>query len=64
MLSADEVILLLGAGASYDAGIPISSRMISNVEELLQDNTSKWEPYKELYYCLKSSIQYGFGITG
>jgi hypothetical protein len=41
MLSVDEVILLLGAGASYDAGIPISSRMISNVEELLQNNNSE-----------------------
>lgn len=64
MLSADEVVLLLGAGASYDAGIPISSRMISIVEELLQDDNREWKVFKELYYCLKSSIQYGLGITG
>jgi hypothetical protein len=61
MLSTDEVILLLGAGASYDAGIPISSKMISNVEELIK---GEWVEYKNLYYCLKSSIHYGFGIAG
>jgi hypothetical protein len=54
---------LLGAGASYDADIPISSAMINNVEELIEANED-WKTYKDLYYCLKSSIQYRFGIIG
>jgi hypothetical protein len=63
MLRHGEIIFLLGAGASFDAGIPISSTMISKVEELIKGNRD-WNKYKNLYYFLKSAIQYGIGITG
>ena len=57
----DQVIILLGAGASYQAGIPVSAQMITRVEELLKD---QWSEYRELYYCIKSSILYAAGIRG
>ncbi len=31
----NQIIILLGAGASVDAGIPHSNRMISNVKDLI-----------------------------
>jgi hypothetical protein len=61
-MRSEEIIFLLGAGASYDAQIPISSKMINELEDLIKhDNEGK--KYKNLYYCLKSGILYGFGIT-
>jgi hypothetical protein len=63
LINDDAIIFLLGAGASKEAGIPISTMMIENVEELLNLD-EKWKPYKELYHCLKSSILHGFGING
>jgi hypothetical protein len=63
MISADSLIFLLGAGASKEAGIPISTEMMDNVEKLLIAD-EEWKDYKELYYCLKSSILHGFGING
>ena len=61
-MRSDEIIFLLGAGSSYDAQIPISSEMINELENLIEIN-NEGVKYKELYYCLKSGIQYGFGIT-
>jgi hypothetical protein len=63
MINADAIIFLLGAGASKEAGIPISTMMIDKVEYLLS-NDNEWKEYKELYYCLKSSILHGFGLNG
>jgi len=62
-LKADTVLFLLGAGASCEAGIPTSTMMIDKVEILLEEN-EEWREYKELYYCIKSSIMHGFGIIG
>lgn len=59
----DEVVLLLGAGASVDAGIPHSSNMVSRVESLVSEG-GEWEDYRELYNFLKGSILYGDGIQG
>lgn len=56
-----EIIFLLGAGASYDAKIPVSSQMMKELEKNLESN--KWIKYRNLYYCIKSGIQYGVGIT-
>jgi hypothetical protein len=63
LINADSIIFLLGAGASKEAGIPISTMMIDNVERLLESD-DEWKPYKKLYYCLKSSILHGYGING
>ena len=63
MLQSDSFIFLLGAGASFDAKIPVSAHMINRVEDLII-NDKNWQPYKDLYYCIKSGIINGAGITG
>ena len=62
-VKGDNIIFLLGAGASYEAKIPISFQMVNQIEELIR-NDKKWNTYMNLYYYLKSSIQYGDGIFG
>lgn len=57
----DEIIFLLGAGASAEAKIPMSSEMINKVEELLK---TEWKQYEKLYYLVKSAIHYADGIQG
>lgn len=59
----NEVVFLLGAGASVDAGIPTSCGMIENLEKLLRDDT-EWKAYAPLYNFVKSSIVYADGIQG
>lgn len=59
----NEIIILLGAGASKDADIPTSVDMISKIEELLEAN-NEWKPYKSLYHYIKSAIYYAEGIGG
>jgi galactitol-specific phosphotransferase system IIB component len=63
VLKADSILFFLGAGASCEAGIPTSTMMINNVENLLDENMD-WHKYKELYYCIKSSVMHRFGIVG
>ena len=57
----DEIIVLLGAGASVDAGIPNSPQMIENVEALIDGD---WAEFRDLYHYIRSSIQYAHGIAG
>jgi hypothetical protein len=57
----DEVLLLLGAGASVPAHIPASQGMIKEIEKLLD---SSWSDYKSLYFFVKSAIQFSDGIHG
>jgi len=57
----DDIIFLLGAGASKEADIPISTDMIDNVNDLIKDD---WRQYANLYYLVKSAIQYADGIQG
>ena len=61
-IKGEHLLFLLGAGASYDAGIPISSQMVTRIEELLEKDD--WKTYKELYHYLKASINYSDGILG
>lgn len=63
LFKQNQIIFLLGAGASFDAGIPHSSQMISNLEELIFSDRD-WERFKELYNFIKSSIHYSDGING
>jgi SIR2-like domain len=58
-----DVMFLLGAGASVDAGIPASATMISEVEKLLQTNRD-WQEYLDLYHHVKSAIHYASGLKG
>ena len=57
----DEIVFLIGAGASMDAGLPDSKTMIEYVEDSLTDG---WSQYKPLYDFVKSSILYGDGVSG
>ncbi len=59
----NDIIFLLGAGASVEAGVPTSFRMMEEVELLLQKD-DEWKGYKKLYDFVKSSIYYGDGING
>lgn len=57
----DEVLVLLGAGASVDAGIPHSASMVRQIEDALG---REWKPYQELYNYIRSAIFYADGIRG
>ncbi len=59
----NEIIFLLGAGASADAGIPVSSKMIDEIEQLINTIT-EWEKFKDLYYLIKSGVNYSAGLLG
>ncbi len=65
----DDIVFLLGAGCSADAGFLTSSDMISDLENLIRGKTDKkddvnWTDFQRLYYCVKSSIMYADGIKG
>ena len=49
----DEILVLLGAGTSCDAGIKNSNQIITDIENLLQTNES-WKKYSNLYNYIKS----------
>jgi hypothetical protein len=57
----DEVLVLLGAGASVDAGIPHSAEMVRQIEAALE---KEWKPFKDLYNYVRSAIFYADGIRG
>ena len=59
----DEVILLLGAGASVEAGVPDSCNMIEEIENLISSEPD-WSEYRELYRYIKSSIFFADGLDG
>ena len=60
-IKENNIVFLLGAGCSFEAGIPISNKMVERVEEKIK---TEWQSHKDLYYYLKSSIQYSEGIFG
>lgn len=62
MSRSNDIILLLGAGASIEAGIPGSQQMIENIEKKLC--TPEWRKFQDLYNLVKSSISYAAGISG
>lgn len=47
-----SILLLLGAGASVDAGVLHTSRMMSDINEMLNSNPD-WVKYKPIYEHLK-----------
>ena len=59
----DEIIFLLGAGASVEAGIPDSNNMVQKIHRLVS-NDEAWKPFRGLYYYLRSSIFYAEGLEG
>lgn len=63
-LKDDSVIVLLGAGASVEADIPHSSKMISEIENSISNGDEGWAHYENLYYYIRSAIFYSEGIHG
>ncbi|MYC97567.1 MAG: hypothetical protein F4X14_21655 [Caldilineaceae bacterium SB0661_bin_32] len=59
----DEIILLLGAGASVEAGIPDSNSMVQEIENLISVD-ERWTRFKDLYRYIRSSIFYADGLRG
>lgn len=57
----NAIIFLLGAGASYNAKIPISSVMIHQLEKLI-DEEAEFRDFYSLYHYIKCAINYGSGI--
>lgn len=60
----DEIVVLLGAGASVEAGIPDSHQMVSQVEDRVKGGEGPWRSYRDLYFLLRSSVYYGDGLDG
>ncbi|MGQ0592886.1 MAG: SIR2 family protein [Gammaproteobacteria bacterium] len=58
-----DIIFLLGAGASAEAGIPTSAEMIHKIDQLLTVN-GKWRRFRDLYHHVKSAIYYSAGLRG
>ena len=63
----DDVLVLLGAGASVDAHLLASMDMTKELENNLTSAdpkiSKKWGKYKDLYKAVKSSILYGNHLT-
>lgn len=60
----NDILILIGAGCSKEAGIPTSIDMVKEIEKFVNDNNNEWKNYKDLYYFLKSSILYADGLKG
>jgi hypothetical protein len=58
-----DIIFLLGAGASAEADIPPSGRMIEQIENLMKDD-AEWKGFLQLYHHIKSAIYYAAGLKG
>ena len=58
----DELVILLGAGASVEAGIPDSNEMVRRVER--ETSEGEWKAYLDLYRYLRSSVFYADGLEG
>lgn len=62
-VSENNIVFLLGAGASVDAAIPSSENMVKDLERRIVEEDD-WKPLYELYCFLKSSINYSSGLQG
>ncbi|MCL4504570.1 MAG: SIR2 family protein [Chloroflexi bacterium] len=60
----NEIVLLLGAGASVEAGVPYSGQMVQEVEGLVTGNDREWAHFLNLYNFVRSAIYYSEGIHG
>ena len=63
-LGDKSVLFLIGSGCSFDAGIPMSSTMIGQIESRLTDKDSGWADYRDLYLYVKHTIEYGTKLGG
>jgi hypothetical protein len=58
-----DVMFLLGAGASVEAGIPVSATMVHDLEALLRTDPA-WKEHLDLYHHVKSAIHYASVLKG
>jgi hypothetical protein len=58
-----DIVFLLGAGASTEAGIPASASMIEQIEHLLTLK-NEWKSFRLLYDHVRSAIHYAAGLRG
>ena len=63
-IKQDNIVFLIGAGCSKEAGVPVSNEMVTKIEEYLKADKGKWPQFRDLYNYLKSSIIYSEGIFG
>lgn len=61
-IGSNDIVFLFGAGASDEAGIPVSGEMIRKVEGLLEKG--EWKRYGPLYNHVKSAIHFSAGLKG
>ena len=59
----DEIVLLLGAGASVEANIPDSRQMLARIEELVEHDQT-WSSFVDLYRIIKSAFYFTEGQRG
>ena len=59
----NDIIFILGAGASADAGIPVISKMQDDVENFISEKAD-WKEFNNLYCLIKASYEYSYQIQG
>lgn len=59
-----DLTVLLGAGASFDADIPHSRRMIEDLESRILGDDKRWNRYRDIYNCVRSGIIFSEGAQG
>ena len=62
-LRRNEVVFLLGAGASVEAGIPDSSAMVRKIKERVQAD-KEWRNYEGLLNYIRSAVFFAEGVHG
>ena len=60
-MNIDNIVFLLGAGASKEAGLMTSDEMTKALEQRLDRD---WGVYKKLYNAVKAGILYGYALRG
>ena len=60
----NEIIFLLGAGASVEANIPDSNKMVSAIQDAVSGDDENWNCYSSLYRYIRSSVFYADGLDG
>lgn len=56
-------MFFFGAGVSADADVPVSSEMVKDLEKLINEN-KEWKKFKDLYFLVKSGVEFSFGVQG
>lgn len=64
MFKRNEVVFLLGAGASVEAKIPHSMAMIDRIEKMVGSDGDEWSGFRDLYHYIRSAIYYADGLDG